>query len=842
MDKAEIASLKQQVAKLKTGEAVSFLYFYDKKSRSDLTKGRQLFIVDRSTFKAADLKRTRARALKVSAKPLIGTVDRSPSKQVRFFVTSPSHATVLSKGLKPIGAKVAPLKPARVLFCSEGSTAPLTIDSTAEIEATESEESEEIRLRAVAETSDRSALQAIVADGGPAGQAAAGKLRGLIEARIKKQLQERFKTLEWSGALDLKLRQLMDNFPAGDFSSSNDVLVAVRAAMVDGPVAGALSSAPPSDEQLRKRCGDSDAEAAADAQATLRARMAARISERLIAEARQVGESLSAEAALAMATLSVRDVDDFDDIADTIDELTGTLLARQIALTEALSEDTEEASEEDDEELPDLPGYLSEPLDVVRRRLAALAATATAVEDEPESAYSERLKIAEYIASTLSDEELTPPRDGVLYLIERIRDALVETTYPTVTPIILEQDVFSLPKLSGRLKALMEQAHALLQLNSEQVLLKEHRDTAYDTIKALEKHLSGADATLKPYVGLYIRNLNTHFFTASRHEKTGSVSAFFRNTVGAEVQERTLLELPSGSQLELWNKINPETGEEGSLGKGGFGYGRFGVLHDPETGESEATFVKKMRHSKENIEAQNAFIETQIKNTDRLELKAFLNEVDIMRRLEGSPNIVTLHDGIISRGSDGKEKMYLMMEMLPGGDVEGIIAKQEKRGAMGVEAKKMMVLQALTGLKDVHDKGIIHRDIKPENLMIDEDGVVKLVDFGTAAVTDDRGRMVSPDSTGTPGFRPPSIDYGGDVSKRPPVYVYTKANDIFAMKKTVEKLLAGVNLSDHADLRSFLDAFDREDITCDALLAMAAMTDIDAEQAREDRAAFKAAG
>lgn len=85
MDKAEIASLKQQVAKLKTGEAVSFLYFYDKKSRSDLTKRRQLFIVDRSKFKAADLKRTRSR----SAQSLCsGRSTAAP--QSRFASSSPA--------------------------------------------------------------------------------------------------------------------------------------------------------------------------------------------------------------------------------------------------------------------------------------------------------------------------------------------------------------------------------------------------------------------------------------------------------------------------------------------------------------------------------------------------------------------------------------------------------------------------------------------------------------------------------------------------------------------------------------------------------------------------------
>ncbi len=841
MEKDDLALLKKQSKKLSSKKEVAFVFYFDKRSRADQTKGNQLFIVDGATFKDGDVRRTVNAAKKSGAKVVVGTADLSSDKKARFTVKKLAHATNLGRGLKPIGTRVPPLQLSRVIIRLEGSEEALSEDA---LGVDESEVIEEDEVLSVDSIDSREELAELVSEGGPTGQAAAVKLRGQIEQRIEEQIKKKLsESIPWTPELGLALRQLLDQVPAADFSDWSQVLVSVRAAMMDGPIAALQDSAPLSDGDLQSLVVTGNDQEREDAAATLRDRLARRVAAAFRTRAAGIGEVLTEEAALAMARLATRDLlaTDLVDLESTAGELTATLVARQIALSEALAEEAIEDFAEP-ETLPETPAYLSEPLDVVRARLAKLATDATAVDDEAPAAYRKRLKIAEYLASTLADDELEPPRSGVDYLIERIRDALVEEELPDTTPIQIQQDIFALPKASRSLKRLLEKAHGLLQLDEEQVLLKEHRDDAYATVKSLESELAKADEAIKPYVGLYLRNLNTHFFTATRREKTGSVSSFFKSMVGSDVQDHTLLELPDGRQLELWNKTSPTTGEEVDLGKGGFGYGRFGVMHDPSSGTSQTVFVKKMRHSKQDVDPANPFIAEQIKNTDRLELKAFLKEVAVMKRLSGKPNIVTVYDGIVSKGKDGKEKMYLMMEMLPGGDVEGLLKKQESRGALGIEARKLIVKQALTGLKAVHDEGIIHRDIKPENLMMTADGTVKLVDFGTAALTDEKGRVVSPDSTGTPGFRPPTIDYGGDITRKPPVYVYSKANDIFAMKVTVEKLIKPEDLADNPDLTAFMAAFGDDGVTCDDLLAMAAMTGIDEALASEQRTSFTTAG
>lgn len=58
------------------------------------------------------------------------------------------------------------------------------------------------------------------------------------------------------------------------------------------------------------------------------------------------------------------------------------------------------------------------------------------------------------------------------------------------------------------------------------------------------------------------------------------------------------------------------------------------------------------------------------------------------------------------------------------------------------------------GLEYVHNIGIIHRDIKPENLVIDDDGYIRVTDFGIARIWKPENNM---DTSGTPGYMAPEV-------------------------------------------------------------------------------------
>jgi tRNA A-37 threonylcarbamoyl transferase component Bud32 len=91
-------------------------------------------------------------------------------------------------------------------------------------------------------------------------------------------------------------------------------------------------------------------------------------------------------------------------------------------------------------------------------------------------------------------------------------------------------------------------------------------------------------------------------------------------------------------------------------------------------------------------------------------------------------NVVTVFDlGNLPDGSP-----YIAMEYLEGKDLQ---KSMRQTPSMTLERKVAIIVQVLSGLAAAHDKDIVHRDIKPANIFIQEDGSVKIMDFGVARLT-----------------------------------------------------------------------------------------------------------
>src|SRR5713226_8570620 len=91
------------------------------------------------------------------------------------------------------------------------------------------------------------------------------------------------------------------------------------------------------------------------------------------------------------------------------------------------------------------------------------------------------------------------------------------------------------------------------------------------------------------------------------------------------------------------------------------------------------------------------------------------------------PNIITIHDIASENGID-----FIAMEYVPGRTLDELISR---KGLRLSEALKYAI-QIADALAKAHAAGIIHRDLKPGNIMVDDQGLVKLLDFGLAKLTE----------------------------------------------------------------------------------------------------------
>ena len=96
-------------------------------------------------------------------------------------------------------------------------------------------------------------------------------------------------------------------------------------------------------------------------------------------------------------------------------------------------------------------------------------------------------------------------------------------------------------------------------------------------------------------------------------------------------------------------------------------------------------------------------------------------EIEIMRRLNHK-NIVKLYDKIYT-----EKHIFLIMELCDG-DLNNYI----KKNKLSENNIKEIMKQLIEVLKFVMDNNIVHRDLKPHNILINEDGTLKLADFGFA--------------------------------------------------------------------------------------------------------------
>ncbi|TQD82650.1 hypothetical protein C1H46_031763 [Malus baccata] len=223
---------------------------------------------------------------------------------------------------------------------------------------------------------------------------------------------------------------------------------------------------------------------------------------------------------------------------------------------------------------------------------------------------------------------------------------------------------------------------------------------------------------------------------ANRANHTGDFPAIERRKPSPANQEGwpSWLLAVAGDAIQGWTPRRANTFEK--LAKIGQGtYSNVYKARDLISGKIVA--LKKVRF--DNLEPES--------------VKFMAREINVLRKLD-HPNVIKLEGLVTSRMSCS---LYLVFEYMEH-DLSGLAATS---GVKFTEPQvKCYMKQLLSGLEHCHNHGVLHRDIKGSNLLIDDEGILKIADFGLATFFDPEKRQSMTSRVVTLWYRPPELLLG----------------------------------------------------------------------------------
>ncbi len=362
-------------------------------------------------------------------------------------------------------------------------------------------------------------------------------------------------------------------------------------------------------------------------------------------------------------------------------------------------------------------------------------------------------------------------RDPDWWVSERAVDALAEIGSSKALPRfvdMLQGEAKSLPtviKAIGRigdqkslesLLPMLERPENEIKVEAIAALAKLTDERRADTIRArLQAVSANADGTVIQAVARAIQEMDNRFSTqqiaankrAEKMQEPAKTLLVDNAALANVVKENE--EIAASARLDIAT-LKPGDVLEGrykfieKIGKGAFGT----VLLMEDTVVEERLILK--------------FLNTNVSSDEEM-MKRFVHELRYSRKITHK-NVIRIYDFLYIRGN-----YAISMEYFPSHTLGGEIVNEKP-----VDLKRAVKfgIDIATGMAVAHQAGIVHRDLKPANVLIDNDLLLKIVDFGVAAAQSQGDTQLTKTGyvIGSPKYMAPEQILGKKVDERADIY------------------------------------------------------------------------